>query len=544
MNNTRNSVVILAKNINMDKEYQNIIDYTENQIVNLCESEEHLVARQNNYSFLKVGENRISVGLPYNTCLSANYLCMQNPHYNNKWFFAFIDSIEYSSEKSTIINYTIDELSTWWSYWSSKTCYVEREHVNDDTIGLHTIPEGLEHGEYIITNVVSDNLGSDLKIIMGSTVEVNDDTNIGGGVYNGIPSGVCYYVYDSAGDYQETSTATLSGALKMLANHGKSDAVKCVFLAPSWLAPKNLGTVFVANSTTPITSNLYVPRINSLDNYVPKNNKLLTSPYCAIMISNSSGQATVYQQELWENTESGMRLVIVGALTPGCSVRCYPYNYKNTANNYDEGISLGKYPSLNWQTDVYTNWLTQNGVSLGAIKLNAEQAGIVGSIGQMVIGGAEIASANPATQGLGISNIAGGVTGLYSTMQEKYQHSFMSPTISGSLNCGDVITSSGINKFFAYSMTIKREFAKSIDDFFTRFGYQVNSLKNPNLTGRRYWNFVKIGSGEIVGYSNSTIAVPESSMDIINNVFRKGTTIWHNHDNIGNFNLENTILNN
>ena len=31
-------------------------------------------------------------------------------------------------------------------------------------------------------------------------------------------------------------------------------------------------------------------------------------------------------------------------------------------------------------------------------------------------------------------------------------------------------------------------------------------------------------------------------MDIINNVARNGVTIWHNHDNIGNYNLDNPIV--
>ena len=158
MNEKRNSIVILAKNINMDKEYENIIDYSESDLVSLLRSSDHLVMEQSNYSFLKVGENRISVGIPYAVCLRANYIALQNPYYSNKWFFAFIDSVEYSSEKSTIINYTVDEISTWWSYWTRKTCYVEREHVNDDTLGLHTIAEGLETGEYKVRGIEYDDI--------------------------------------------------------------------------------------------------------------------------------------------------------------------------------------------------------------------------------------------------------------------------------------------------------------------------------------------------------------------------------------------------
>ena len=373
---------------------------------------------------------------------------------------------------------------------------------------------------------------------MGSTIEVNDDTNIGGGIYNGIPSGVTYYRYSSVGAYNSTDTTTLAGALNALANNGHSDGVKCVFLAPSWLAPAQSGTVFVKNTQAPEVDYMFVQRIDRLDTYIPKNNKLLTSPYCGIVLSNACGQSTVYNQELWQVGDDGMTLIIEGCLTPGCSVRCYPMYYKGIENNFDEGISLGKYPSLNWSTDVYTNWLTQNGISLGAVKLNAVEAGYLKSAIQIGKGAVELAGSNPA----GVGSLVSGAESAFNTMQEEYKHSFMSPTISGSLNCGDVITASGINKFHVYKMTIKREFAKCIDDYFSRFGYKVNALKQPNFTGRTYWNYVKIAGGEIIGLANGTINVPESSMDIINNVFRKGTTIWHNHDNIGNFSLNNTIV--
>lgn len=548
MNEKRNSIVILAKNINMDKEYQNIIDYSESDLVSLLRSNDHLVMEQNNYSFLKVGENRISVGIPYAVCLRANYIALQNPYYSNKWFFAFIDNVEYSSEKSTIISYTVDEISTWWSYWTKKTCYVEREHVNDDTLGLHTIPEGLETGEYKINNVDYDTINSNLTIIMATTQDPNDGISRVG-KYNGIPAGVGYYRYDDMGTSTTPAPAgTLLYAMRQLAEDGASDAIVGMFLAPKWLCggTSSSAPIIVANSNSPITNYMYVPRITSLDGYTPKNKKCLCFPYCFIELSNNLGQANALYQEVWEldNNENAMQLSIVGALTPGCSIRCHPIRYNGSFTNYEEGISLGKFPQLNWNTDQYTNWLTQNGVSIGAIKLDAQQAGMAGGLLQIgagaLLGGAGIAGGAGAESG--VNNMISGVGEVFNTMKENYRHSLVPNTFSGSLNNGDVITSDSANRFYVYTKTVKREFAESIDSYFTRFGYKVNSLKVPNFTGRRYFNFVKIAGGEIVGYANNdTVNVPESSMDIINKIFRKGTTIWHNHDNIGNYNLDNVI---
>lgn len=83
-----------------------------------------------------------------------------------------------------------------------------------------------------------------------------------------------------------------------------------------------------------------------------------------------------------------------------------------------------------------------------------------------------------------------------------------------------------------HKLRVKTECLKIIDDYFTRFGYAVKSLAMPNITGRKYWNYVEIGASE----------VPAKYMDTINNACRRGVTIWHNHANVGNYSLNNTIV--
>ena len=50
--------------------------------------------------------------------------------------------------------------------------------------------------------------------------------------------------------------------------------------------------------------------------------------------------------------------------------------------------------------------------------------------------------------------------------------------------------------------------------------------------------YVEIGKNESIGFGS----VPTSYMEEINNACRKGVTIWHNHDNIGNYSLDNSIV--
>ena len=142
-----NSNIILAKGIKIDKAYNNVLSYSESDMLNLLRQGEHLIYEASNYSFIDEFQNIINVQVPYGDCIALNYMAFKNPRYNNKWFFCFIDKIEYNSEKSTNITFHVDSWTTWFSSLTLKTCYTIREHVRDDTIGENRVDEGLDVGE-------------------------------------------------------------------------------------------------------------------------------------------------------------------------------------------------------------------------------------------------------------------------------------------------------------------------------------------------------------------------------------------------------------
>lgn len=150
-----NSKIILAHGIKMDRGYANVLSYTETQMVNLCLTNQ--IAQADDYSFIRQNRNSISTHFTYSQCLQANYIAFQNTDYSGKWFFAWIDDVIYKSNGTTEIQYTIDYWSTWFDYWQKKACFVVREHVNDDTIGLHTVPENLDVGDLICDYYRNDN---------------------------------------------------------------------------------------------------------------------------------------------------------------------------------------------------------------------------------------------------------------------------------------------------------------------------------------------------------------------------------------------------
>ena len=514
-----NSKVIICNNIKLDKGYKNVLDYSESDMLDLCDANK--VADANNYSFVKHGENMIKVGFTYSTCLHANYMAFQNTDYDSKWFFAFITEVEYLSEKTTIIHFEVDVWSTWFKSLTIQPCFVEREHVNSDTLGLHTINENLDLGEYKINSHLSDSYNNDLTIVMGCTEDYMSNYALGVNVYSGIPAPLYYYRFDTI--------SQLGNVLDGLAQDGKTDSIVSMFLAPKWLAPFQGSTIKVDTSGSASEQELGISRIATLDGYTPKNNKLLCYPYCYIAVSNAVGQYNIYKQEFWElDSNNEMVIRMYGTLVSGCSIRAVPLNYNGDGVSWDNGITIGKFSALAWPNDIYTNWLTQNGVNLFGIPINAETSGLLGGGAKAIAG---------ATTG-DYTMVGSGFREMWDTMQENYRMDIVPTGVRGSLNSGDVMNSTRANRFHAYRVTIREEYARNIDSFFNLFGYKVTTVKRPNITGRKYWNFIKIGGSEEIGYGT----VPANDMEKINQIARAGTTIWHDHSKVGDFSLNNIIV--
>lgn len=85
-------------------------------------------------------------------------------------------------------------------------------------------------------------------------------------------------------------------------------------------------------------------------------------------------------------------------------------------------------------------------------------------------------------------------------------------------------------------MSIKAEYAKIIDDYFSAFGYRVNSLKVPNITGRANWNYVKTVGCNVIG------DVPQTDIEEIKSMFDRGVTIWHNAATFLDYSQNNNIV--
>lgn len=459
-------------------------------------------------------------GTTYEDLLKYNYVMYQNTSYDTKWFYAFITGIKYINDGMTELTIETDVMETWKFDIIYKPSFIEREHTNDDTRGSNLIPENLETGEYISQFVTDYGLGT-CHVVMASTINPSDQsTMVGGKTYGGIYSGVGYYIFQSEHD--------LDVALQRIAIAGKIDNVNSLFYCPDFItgyasASFDSNGIAEVGSTQGTLTSISVPLTPSqIDGYTPKNNKLFTYPYVGFVLSNNSGASMTYHLEDFYNSGNNLGEIIVrGVCTPGVSARAIPLNYRCTPvlgvdkQNNEFGLTMGKFPVCSYPADIYTNWVTQQGVNP---VVNIAMSG-VSALSSPSVGSA--------------ANI---LATTYDQVHESNLHYFTPVEARGNISSGDVTYSLGKLGYTGYMQTIKSQFARVIDDFFSMYGYKTNRVKVPNIEGRSNWNYVKTIDINITG------EIPQDDMQKIKDIFNDGITFWHNPSTFLDYSQSNTIV--
>ena len=469
-----------------------------------------------------------------------NYIMWQNSAYSNKWFYAFIKKMEYVSEGYTDVVFEIDPLQTYYFDINIRPSFVEREHTNDDTIGNNTLPENVELGEYVKNSTwTTENIGaSTFWYAVGVSDVVGTLSKQPASMVNDLPNGLYYVFVDSV--------STLHTIAHMYDLAGKANALYTMFVIPknilnheganlyqsaTWNYDIN-GTSGVFDCYVPISSN-YIGVIDNSRNisvpnrigksYEPRNNKLFTFPYRYFNISNNSGTTVTYHYEDFDGTPN---FRLEGVLDAGCSSKLFPTNYKGFRQDlnegdmvYEYGITGGKYPTISWNSDSYTNWLTQNAVNIG---MGTAQTA-VNTVTGLALGN---------TVGAGLSFVGG----VANSIAEIYKASLMPDQVKGNTNVGDLNYTKNKNKFTVFHLSIKPQYAAIIDDYFDLFGYKTNRVKVPNVAHRQNWWYTKTINANITGN------VPNDDMNKIKQAYDNGLTFWRNPSNFLNYSVSNGIV--
>ena len=467
---------------------------------------------------------------------NVNYVMYQNTAYSNKWFYAFITDMKYVDDGRTDIQIETDVLQTWLLDFTVKPSFVEREHVSDDTVGIHTLDENLEIGDLISdwgensTDIGSDN-GWYWFTIACNYDPSNQTRTAGVGVYGDYPQGSQWFAWLINPNNFATEINEISQWVYDLTRDGHANDIQTMFALPFQAFSVSDVDATTHKVTSGAGTKVDVNKVynksvaRTFSDYQPKNNKLFVYPYSFMRITNNMGSYNDYKiEDFHEMNAAGteetdnMTFNLIGTPCQGYAGKIRPKYYRGTTYNEDESLQMGKYPSLSWSSDAFTNWLTQNAVNLSVGAVSTIVGGLVGA-----------GSGNALAVGNSISSIAGQIGQLR-------QASMMPNTAQGNANAGDISFLFNINRFKFLHMRPKKEYLEIIDDFFSMFGYKVNRVKIPNSNHRSRWWYIKTNEVNIDG------AIPNKDMQIIKDSYNKGITFWRNASEIQNYNLSNDII--
>lgn len=534
--------IILLKNVPLDSSYEHTIIF-DSVSQQEAQFKKYSPRVYDDYTYAGRNEN-IRVKGNAEELMKYNYIMFRNSAYTNKWFYAFVLDLIYIAKDVTEIEFEIDVLQSFMFDYELGQCFVEREHSKSDGIGDNIIDEPVSLGDYVTNywNRTTEDFGKDL---IGERVNVLASTALpktvgdiafdedrdgyievgGSGEYNhcaavatNLAGGVLYRAYNNNDD----GISRMMIDIKNLTKGEKEKGIISVFTMPKAFAAE-LKKGWTVNNVEinyyPLKHYDVVAKRNNnnLDGYKPKNNKLFTYPFNFLQISNNMGSTVNLRYEFFAKDTQYLHFEIYGNMSCAPEIACYPKNYAGKYLNYENSIMISGFPQLAYTTDAYTAWLAS-----APRKFVSSLAS--GAVGGVVAGGVAGAAA-------GAVSAIGSVTSLLS---EGYSAS-KQPQANHGNNNGSLNASLDLIDFHFTNKSITYQYAKIIDDYFTRFGYATKRNKIPNTRARKAFTFTKV-----IKTCFKSSNVPNTYLRKIAEIYENGITFWEYPSQIGDYSVDNS----
>lgn len=348
------------------------------------------------------------------------------------------------------------------------------------------------------------------------------------GLYNGVKYYTCPYGIDG-----------VDNILDDLVGDGLQSNVVGISMIPTAFVrdmPLDIYQELPAHPTPPPPLRFGVQRPTTIDGYVPRNNKLFTFPYCYIAV-DCINDARNYRFEYFNGSQSEVMFSAYLSISPAPEVVIAPRRYNGsptdnhwestfsgfvTDENFTESLTMTGFPQCAYVIDSYRAWLAQKatGQGLGAM---ASAAGTVLA--------ASLAATPLAAVAIGVA----GVAGLGQQINQMHIDATQHTKVRGNVG-GDTLTGIRRKKIYFKIMTVSREYAQIIDEYFDKFGYACCRIKTPNRNVRLHWTYTKTKNIDLRG------AVPTAAMDKIKECYNNGIRFWKSFNEVGNYTLTNSVL--
>lgn len=491
----------------------------------------------NSYSRVN-NENKIRIGITAEQLYLCNYIHWTNHGFGTSPtmnFFAFITNVEYINNNCTEITYVIDDMTTWFPYLQLKECYVERETPASDELYEHLEPENIALGDYVENGSAEDVDLGDTKVLFMASTDKNGDRREGDETFaelswvNGIKSALCYAIYDCKSNADMDSLYQL---INDYSNNGQAENIIAIMLVPEFLTQNirehNFGNAYALKQWD-------IEQTELIDGYVPKNKKLYSYPFSKLVLSNKSGGTKDYKYENFLGGNGKASFVVTGSAFGTPSIMVEPQLYLNhVGDDPDQSLLLTNFAQAPCFNDTYRAYMAQNKNSL------ASQAGfgmisgaITALIGAGLIAASGGAAAPAALYYAGAASVAGGVTTTMSSAVKPFAAESdaknLPVTISGLIQADAINAVRNIIGITAKRMSVRKEYAKMIDEYFSAYGYSCGRVKIPNISARNIWNFTKTQGCCITG------SAPAPAISNICSIFDRGVRFWKDPADIGDY---------
>lgn len=538
-------------------------------------------------SYQRKSRGRIRVKANYGQVYNANYMAFVNmnpvhtvgtvPSYEQKRYYCFVTDVEYVNDAVSDIYYTVDVLQSFMFDWSFEQTFVERESTIDDELWRYMLDEGIPVGDYVNYGTrelrfressSSTSTLHSMEPVIAATVNVDykdsteENVNITTWAHNVLNG--CQLIRRSTG----SGTGSAVEWLKNLPGE-KQSAVVGIYLFPSAILNH------AANYSSPSTSADVNVNVVNLAGYVPKNKKLLCAPYNMLLIQSSDGSQLVLDpQKLAEfDGEHTVLFHLYYAYTaPLQGYLATTYNDKDLSqapSQVEASLPLPVVPTCTWSNDTYKAWAALNSGYMqienaaSIVDAGLKTVGAFASTALLSSGGfanapvpstdlalrtAPVGSSVPQTYDIGSrwpsqamidSSASQGVLGdlknIARNLEADHQAQIAPDSYNGSAQ-NLARAASQKYGFYAAQRCVRYDYAQSIDNYFTMFGYKVNSIKVPSLHNRNRFTYVKTANMDIKG------RIPTVYKNQICAIFNSGIRWWIDRNNIGNYSTTNVPL--
>lgn len=552
-----NSTIEFFSDLNLSQDYNDSLYFETAPLRDIYFTNLPKLAVADRCYYARDNRGFVRVELPIGTMMHAQYMRFKNTSYENNWWYAFVQDVIYINDHTVEVQFELDPLMSYMGEFTLNSCFVERQHSETDEFGDNLVDEPFACGEYENHNGIVASSSAQLACTgwFNSISEHEYSWK-----YNEAWCYMVFYVPPSVvADPVKGNLGVYSGLdVKIFPNNPTGIAEMDAFLHTVQILANIQAVVLVPEAFIPNIPN-YEPPYSGAPDYSsgrtavpyiktqnlaspltdvwginPKNKKIYTYPYNFLAVWNSEDKENIYRYELFSNPLS-ISFEFTGSYGEKTEIGCYPLNYREMAKNYAEGCSMKNFPLATWVSDMFMAYMAQTlssapqalGRSGNAFGVTESNLFGGGKLGTFSAGNTDITVTKPQNAGWNKINAT-----IANELAKDAGH-MIQPNEAHSGTPSDVITLSNKKDFYFFRRTIKPEFAKRIDDYWTMFGYPDGTVHVPNMNARTRFTYVKTIGCKL------NCACPASDADFIEQLFNKGIRFWKNHLDIGNYSSPN-----